>query len=143
MNAPAVRLDGETIAALADELASRMVEPVAARVAQLVGHQAPAQLVTAAQLAEHLGCSAEWARDHADELGVIRLGSHRNAPLRFDLEHVRQVLSAPTARVTNVHSQAGKSPASVRDPRAARPGARRASGRSGASGAQRSVRNAR
>jgi hypothetical protein len=43
-------------------------------------------LLSAAKLAERLGCSRAFVYSHADELGVVRLGEGPRARLRFDLE---------------------------------------------------------
>jgi hypothetical protein len=43
-------------------------------------------LVDAATLGRELGVSRQFVYDHAEELGVLRLGSGRRPRLRFDLE---------------------------------------------------------
>jgi hypothetical protein len=43
-------------------------------------------LVDAATLGRVLGVSRQFVYDHAEELGVLRLGSGRRPRLRFDLE---------------------------------------------------------
>jgi len=68
------------------------VEAIARRVAALI---APAQrrLVDAAELAEHLGVKRGWVYAHAAVLGGVRLGSGPRAPLRFDIEVARRVVT--------------------------------------------------
>jgi len=56
------------------------------------------RLVDAATVADKLGVSRAFIYDHAQELGVIRLGSGEKARLRFDLE---RVLAAVGAAQTN------------------------------------------
>lgn len=52
------------------------------------------ELVDAAKVARRFGVSVEWVRDHADELGVVRLGDGPRPRLRFDLEQVRRAMAA-------------------------------------------------
>lgn len=42
------------------------------------------RLLTTADVAEQLSVSEEWVRDHAGELGGVKLGSDRRAPWRFE-----------------------------------------------------------
>jgi len=85
----AVRLDPETIEALA------------ARVAELVGLGTVDPLVTAEQLAEHLGVERGFVYRHANRLGAIRLGEGERAPVRFRLAEAEQ---AWTSRSTSERS---------------------------------------
>lgn len=76
-----------------------LVEAVARRVVELLrdeGLAAPAEprLLDAAEVAERFGVSAEWVRDHADDLGAVRLGDGPRPRLRFDADAVREALSA-------------------------------------------------
>ena len=92
--------DLERLAALvADHLADRLEQPAAAR-------PAPAML-TAAQVAERFGITPEWVRDHADELGAVRLGDGPRPRLRFD---VAEVAAALTAHERRKGSQAADRP---------------------------------
>ena len=68
------------------------VEAIARRVAALIA-PAPRRLVDAAELAEHLGVKRGWVYAHAAILGGVRLGSGPRAPLRFDVEVARRVVT--------------------------------------------------
>lgn len=57
-----------------------------------------AALVDVQTVAEYLGVSTDYVYEHADELGVKRLGSGPRAPLRFDLAKVDERLTACSAR---------------------------------------------
>jgi hypothetical protein len=76
-------------------------------------------LVDAATLGRELGVSRQFVYDHAEELGVIRLGSGRRPRLRFDLEvakrSCRQSLTGTTSPAASAHS------AGARSRRASRP----------------------
>lgn len=50
----------------------------------------PAGLVDAGELAGLLGVARSWVYEHADELGVIRLGDGARPRLRFDAELARE-----------------------------------------------------
>jgi hypothetical protein len=67
------------------------IEAIARRVADLVVAP-PLGLVGVDAVASALGVSAGWVYEHAEELGVIRLGEGSKARLRFDLERVRAQL---------------------------------------------------
>lgn len=76
-----------------------LVEAVARRVVELLrdeGLAAPPEprLLDAAEVATRFGVSAEWVRDHADDLGAVRLGDGPRPRLRFDPDAVRKALSA-------------------------------------------------
>lgn len=77
-----------------------LVEAIAQRTAVLVAEQLSNQrgdgsleLVDARRVAEVLGVSVEYVRDHADELGVKR-GPGVRPRLRFDLDEVLERLAA-------------------------------------------------
>lgn len=83
----------------AAEIAPETIERIAQRVAQLLHHEPPQPpeapddthparvgLLTANQLAQHLGLNRTWVYEHAAELGAIRIGTGPRARLRFDLE---------------------------------------------------------
>jgi hypothetical protein len=55
-------------------------------------------LLTAQQLADHLGASRAWVYEHAHELEPLRLGTGPKARLRFDLERVLEALSCSPSR---------------------------------------------
>jgi hypothetical protein len=50
----------------------------------------PAGLVDAGELAGLLGVARSWVYEHADELGVIRLGDGARPRLRFDADLARE-----------------------------------------------------
>jgi hypothetical protein len=86
------------------------LEQLAQRVAQLVAAQlqppepdppvAPA-LLSAAQVSAWWGVDRNWVYDHADDLGVIRLGNGKRPRLRFDPEHVQRALRKPSGNEAN------------------------------------------
>jgi hypothetical protein len=83
----ALRLDPESIEALACRLAELLVpreEP-----------KTRAQLITAEEVARWWGIGRRWVYDHADELGVRRLGGGRRPRLRFDPDEVAERLGEP------------------------------------------------
>src|SRR4051812_15248143 len=71
------------------------VEAIARRVVELLDGSLGrrARYIDAATLANTLGVEREWVYAHTAQLGAIRLGGPHGR-LRFDLEHVRQVLAA-------------------------------------------------
>lgn len=71
------------------------IEAVALRVATLL-QERPGQteLVDAAEIARRFGVSRDFVYDHADDLGVVRLGEGPRARLRFDPERVRRQLGS-------------------------------------------------
>lgn len=80
--------------------AAVLVEAIAQRTAALVAERLSAEaadrgqgLVDARRVAEVLGVSVEYVRDHADELGVKR-GPGVRPRLRFDLDEVLERLAA-------------------------------------------------
>jgi hypothetical protein len=79
----------EQLDRLADRIAELLERRLAARLTQ--------QLVDAQAIAVEFGVSRKWVYEHADALGVVRLGRGRNRRLRFDRAIVR-------ARLTSVGS---------------------------------------
>lgn len=81
------------------------VDAIARRVAELIDPSAtcPRYLDTAA-VARMLDVSADWVREHAVELGAIRVGDGPRGALRFELDQIRRALdqrrltTAPTRR---------------------------------------------
>lgn len=79
-----------------DALAGRIADQLAPIVAELVadrltGQPHTPQLVDAAAVADALGVEPRWVREHAAELGAVRLdpaGNGSKPRLRFDLEAV-------------------------------------------------------
>lgn len=74
------------------------IEAVALRVATML-QEGPGQteLVDAAEIARRFGVSRDFVYDHADDLGVVRLGEGPRARLRFDPERVRHQLGSIAA----------------------------------------------
>lgn len=64
--------------------------------ASLTSRSAVTGFVDARRVGELYDVSAEWVRDHAVELGGIRLGDGPRGPWRFDLERVAGAMSART-----------------------------------------------
>jgi hypothetical protein len=56
-------------------------------------HALPA-LLTVAETAEVLRVGRNWVYDHATELGAIKLGLGRTAPLRIPRDGVRRIVGA-------------------------------------------------
>jgi hypothetical protein len=75
------------------------VEALAWHLAELMGPQEPEprreQLMSAAEVAEWWGVARRWIYEHADELGVRRLGSGIRPRLRFDPAEVAESLGNP------------------------------------------------
>jgi len=70
------------------------IEAIATRVAELLRHtRPPSGLLTAAQLAHHLGLSRAWIYEHAHQLGAIQLGAGSKPRLRFDLTTAKTALA--------------------------------------------------
>jgi hypothetical protein len=88
------------------------IEAVALRVAALLqGNPGSAELVDAAEIARRFGVSRDFVYDHADDLGVVRLGEGPRARLRFDPTWVRRQLGtvatppSPKTRPPQRHSE--------------------------------------
>lgn len=71
------------------------VEAIAQRVADLLAEHArePFRLLDTQAVARMLAVSEEWVREHAAELGAIRVGDSPRGPLRFDVDRVRAALA--------------------------------------------------
>lgn len=64
------------------------------QLAHLLRHAPPPSgLLSAAQLAQHLGLTRSWIYQHARELGAIQLGTGSKPRLRFDLTTVKTALT--------------------------------------------------
>jgi hypothetical protein len=77
------------------DLTPLAVERVAQRVVQLLqdhGPQAQPELITAGELALHLGVARPWIYKHRHLLGGQRIGDGPKAPWRFDLDTAKQAL---------------------------------------------------
>ena len=94
------RLHPDDLAALADLIADRLAERLAAR--ELAG-----RWLTAAEVAQRFGVSAEWVREHRVELGAVRLGDGPRGRLRFDQQRVAEALSADAPTSARSPSSAG------------------------------------
>jgi hypothetical protein len=70
----------------AEEIARRVAELVADRIRE------PFRLVDTQTVARLLSVSEEWVREHATELGAVRVGDGPKGALRFDLARVRVAL---------------------------------------------------
>lgn len=88
-----VRLDEATIDQLAHRVADVLREtnlgPPNAQPEQRAG-----RLLSAAQVADRWQIDREWVYQHADELGVQRLGSGPRPRLRFDPERIAHRLQS-------------------------------------------------
>lgn len=73
---------------LVDAIARRVVELLRAETPTLParGH------VDTATVARLLGMGEDWVREHAAELGAVRLGDGKRGELRYDVRAVRQAL---------------------------------------------------
>ena len=76
---PLIRLDAETIEAIAGQTAARVME-------MLQGQARSHDLVDAARLAQALGVSRDTVYAHVTELGGRRIGAGPRGRLRFDLD---------------------------------------------------------
>jgi hypothetical protein len=86
---PLLRLDPETIEAIA----SRLAELLAPRL-EAAGSPVRRRLLSAAEVSEWWGVERSWVYEHAEELGAIRLGTGRRPRLRFDPDLVAHRLAA-------------------------------------------------
>jgi hypothetical protein len=69
------------------------VEAIAHQVVKLLGDEPRlGQHVDTTALAIMLGVSGDWVREHAAELGAIRIGNGPKGALRFELRRVRTAL---------------------------------------------------
>ena len=82
--------------AVADPASLRLL---AREVAQLLGRPEPERLLTTQEVAVRFNVDRGWVYAHANELGVIRLGTGPRPRLRFDAAVVAQRLlpAAPTS----------------------------------------------
>ena len=59
-------------------------------------------ILTAREVAELLRVSEGWVRDHATRkqprLPMVKLGEHKGAPLRFDLDQIKEFVEKWTNR---------------------------------------------
>jgi hypothetical protein len=88
---------GATARRIVVDLTSLAVERVAQRVVQLLQDhcpQAQPELITAGELALHLGVARPWIYKHRHLLGGQRIGDGPKAPWRFDLHTAKTALQA-------------------------------------------------
>jgi hypothetical protein len=104
MSNPAqIRLDGDQLEQLAERVAGLLADrlqpaaPTAPRRAR--------ELMTAAQVAQWWRLDRSWVYDHADQLGVIKLGTGSRPRLRFDPDHVAHALGLPAPDETGPVSE--------------------------------------
>jgi hypothetical protein len=72
------------------------VEAIAVRTAELLAERTPvsARFLSTARTAEILDVSQDWVREHAGELGAVRVGDGPRGELRFDLRRIERALEA-------------------------------------------------
>lgn len=85
------------------ELQPDLVEALALRVAEIVQAAPVPQMLKVDEVAHMLRVKPEWVYEHADDLGVYRLGNGDKGRLRFDRGRVLEHLAngskpAPAAR---------------------------------------------
>jgi hypothetical protein len=74
-------------------LTAAEVEAIASRVVELLrGESRLGHHVDTTAIATMLGVSDDWVREHAAELGAIRIGDGPKGALRFELRRVRAAL---------------------------------------------------
>jgi hypothetical protein len=79
----------------AQTLTAGDIEALARRVLELVRDEPPSfGHADTSQVAQLLGVSDEWVREHAAELGAVRVGDGPRGTLRFELGRVRAALEA-------------------------------------------------
>lgn len=82
------------------------IEAIAERVAELVADSAAAvqRKADVAAIADEYAVSPDWVRDHAGELGAIRIGDGPRGELRFDRREVARAMER--RRVARAHQPA-------------------------------------
>lgn len=98
------------------------IEAIARRVAELVnpcGGQAERRMLTAEEVGGLHGVSARWVRQHAAELGAVRLGDGPKARLRFDPVEVATAMNRRSRHDHGAGEQDGCGCSPGRHPRAA------------------------
>ena len=90
---PADRADGAgqlSEERLAQAVAARTLELLQPVLEALAAGAPSGALVDASTLAQQLGVSRQFVYEHAEELGVLRLGARGRPTLRFDLEAAKR-----------------------------------------------------
>ena len=91
------------------ELSNEQLELLADLVAERLRGPSRSRLLDARAVADHLGVDPGWVYEHADELGVRRLGAGPKARLRFILEDVDRAVACSASRQSQeAASSAGK-----------------------------------
>lgn len=99
-----------------EAIAQRVVELLST--ARVVSGADAGHLVDVADVARKYDVSPSWVYDHADELGVIRLGTGAKPRLRFDLDKVSQAMpSCSTSRRSGSPASPSAKPTSRSRPR--------------------------
>ena len=111
-------LSAADVEAVALRLAELLAELLAEFLADRASPAPPPALVDVAEVARRYGVSPWWVYDHADELGVVRLGTGKRAHLRFDLERVAEAM---TSRPRSKRSDTPPSPGPDRQASGRRP----------------------
>jgi len=66
-----------------------------------IQRRAVVTILTAREVAELLRVSESWVRDHATRkqprLPMVKLGDHKGAPLRFDLDKIKEFVEKWTS----------------------------------------------
>jgi len=71
------------------------VDAIAQRVVELLpGSARPEGMLDTAAVAQFVGVSEDYVRDHAGELGAVRVGDSPRGALRFDRRRVLDALEA-------------------------------------------------
>jgi hypothetical protein len=81
-----------------------LVEAIARRVVELLDGRSAATetpLLSAHDVAQRFGVGRKWVYEHADDLGVIRLGAGRRARMRFKATVVEERLRRLRATTTD------------------------------------------
>ena len=94
--------DQEAGEAAAEEIARRVAELVDDRIRE------PFRLLDTKTLARMLAVSEEWVREHAAELGAVRVGDGPKGALRFDAARVREALERRRIERSKDRSGAGR-----------------------------------
>ena len=95
-HSPRLGTDGDAIADPREAAASQRSQQTSTHrtVAMTVELHALPALLTVAETAEVLRVGRNWVYEHATELGAIKLGRGRTAPLRIPRDGVRRIVGA-------------------------------------------------
>jgi hypothetical protein len=72
----------------------RLADMIASRLAELPVEPPAGELVDAQEVARRVNVAPRWVRDHAAELGAVRVGDGPRPRLRFDPASVAEALTA-------------------------------------------------